>query len=182
MQSNSVITDTREWLLDIGTYTLGLYIQYGDDQMQAVMPTSQGQQTVPVPKEILQLNYTLGVTGQGGPFDKEQRKQDALMLAQFLMPSPLVQGNLGRVWQISRMVLETHDIPEVTAYIGTMQEAMSQQQAMAQAAQQQQQSQMMMQVLSHSAFGKPHPGGQPGQPAPQAQPAQQAQPSPMGGP
>lgn len=170
MQSNSVITDTREWLLDIANYTLGLYIQYGDDQMSAVMPTSAGQQTVPVPKEILQLNYTTGITGQGGPFDKEQRKSDSLMLAQYLLPNPLVQGNLGRIWQISRMVLETHDLPEVTAYIGTMQEAMQQQQAQAQAQADAQKQQMLLQVLSHAAFGKPHPGAQ------QAQQAQRALP------
>lgn len=158
MQSNSVISDTREWLLDIGNYTLGLYIQYGDDQMQAVVPTSQGQQTVQVPKEILSLNMTMGFSGGGGPFDKEQRKQDSLMLAQFLMPNPLVQGNLGRIWQLTRMVLETHDIPEVTAYIGTMQEAQQQAAAMAKAQQDQQKQQMLLQVVSHAAMGTPHPG------------------------
>jgi hypothetical protein len=176
MQSNSVITDAREWLLDLGNYTLGLYIQYGDDQMQAAMPTSQGTQTVTVPKEILSLDMTMGVSGGGGPFDKEQRKQDSLMLAQFLMPNPLVQGNLGRIWQMTRMVLETHDIPEVTAYIGTMQEAMQQAQAMAKAQQDAQKQQMLMQVISHAAFGKPHPGApqapqRPQAPAPPQAPA-----------
>ena len=175
MQSNSVITDTREWLLDLGNYTMGLFIQYGDDQMQTQVQSSQGTQTVQVPKEILSLDMTMGVSGGGGPFDKEQRKQDSLMLAQFLMPNPLVQGNLGRIWQMTRMVLETHDIPEVTAYIGTMQEAMQQAQAMAQAQKDAQQQQMMMQVLSHAAFGKPHPGPQapqgPAAPQPLAAPA-----------
>ena len=169
MQSGSVIDDTREWLGEIVTYTLGLYIQFGDDQLSASVPTSTGQQQVPVPKEILSLNYTVGITGAGGPFDKEQRKSDALMLAQFLMPNPLVQGNLQRVWQISRMVLETHDLPEVTSYIGTMQEAMQQAQAQAQAQQAAQQQQMLMQIISHAAMGSPHvkPGqnGKPAQPA-----------------
>lgn len=183
MQSNSVIADTRAWLLDIVTYTLGLYIQYGDDQMNAVVPSSGGQQTVPVPKEILGLNYTVGITGAGGPFDKEQRKQDALMLAQFLSQSPLVQGNLPRVWQLSRMVLETHDIPEVTSYIGTMQESMQQAQQMAAAQAEQQKTQMLMQVLAHSAFGKPQPGKgqQQAPPQPQGPPQPMPLPDPSGG-
>lgn len=150
MQTNKMLTRVRRWLLRIFKYSFALYIRYGKNQMDTVATTEAGNERITVPREILALDYTLGVAGLGGPLDKDARRQDAMLMYQMLSQSPLVSGNLPRMWSLMRMVLETFDVPEVTSLIGTMDQAAQQQQAQAQAAQQQGQQQMLMQVLSHN--------------------------------
>ena len=80
--------------------------------------------------------------------------------------SALMQGNLPRIWTLARALIETFDVPEVTTFIGTMQDAMAQQQAQQAAAAQQQQlmqqAELMKQVFSHTDFKQPTASRQPG--------------------
>jgi hypothetical protein len=179
MMTNLVLRRVRKWLLQNFKYAASLTQQYGTNQVEAVSQTDQGSQTIVLPKEVLSLNYSYGIAGQGGPLDKEQRRQDMMMLVQLLTGTPLsalLQGNLPRLWMLARSLVETFDIPEVTTFIGTMQEAQQQQQAQQQAAQQQQQAmqqaELMKQVFAHDDFK------QPTAPA-QKQPQQQQQPAMM---
>lgn len=164
MQTNMVITRVRRFMLETFKYVHGLYLQYGKSQMESVDQSSGGVKKVELPKEVLALDYTLSIAGMGGPLDKENRRNDLMMMAQYLAQLPLVQGNLARIWAIAAEVLATYDIPEVTRFIGTMEEAQQQQQAQAQAAQEQQKQQMMMQMISHADIG-PAQGKQSGSPS-----------------
>lgn len=162
MMTNLVLRRVRAFVLQNFEYAASLTQQYGTNQVQAVEQNAQGAKTLTLPKEVLMLDYTYGVTGSGGPLDKEQRRQDMMLLTQLLLSTPLaalLQGNLPRVWTLARALLETFDIPEVTTYIGTMQEAMQQQQAQQEAAAQQQQAmqqaELMKQVFAHTDFKAP---------------------------
>jgi hypothetical protein len=166
MQTNMVISLVREWMLEIFDYIHGLYKQYGKNQMESVDQSSQGVKKVVIPKEVLCLDYTLGIAGMGGPLDKENRRNDMMMLANFLMQTPLMQGNLERIWAMASMIVETYDIPEVTRLIGTQDEAKQQAAQQAQAAQQQQQQQMVLAAMNHGKVSPSKQQGPPGQPHP----------------
>jgi hypothetical protein len=162
MMTNLVLRRVRKFILENFEYAASLTQQYGTDQVQTVQKTAQGAQNITLPKEVLMLDYTYGVAGQGGPLDKEQRRQDMMLLVQILLMTPLsalLQGNLPRIWTLARALIETFDVPEVTTFIGTMQDAMQQQQAQQQAAAQQQQlmqqAELMKQVFSHTDFKQP---------------------------
>lgn len=157
LASNMVNRRVRKWLLRNFQFIHGLYIQLAPDQMETVTESPAGNKKVVVPKEVLGLDYTLGIAGMGGALDKEARRQDMLMLSQWLMATPLVQGNLQRIWTLARLVVETFDVPEVTSLIGTMEDAIQQAQTMQQAGEMQQKQQMLMAILSHGAF---KPGAQ----------------------
>lgn len=152
MASNAVNKRVRKWLLRIFKFTHSLYQQYGPDEMETVQQTSGGTQRVVLPRELFGLDYTLGIAGMGGALDKEARRQDMLQLAMYLAQTPLVQGNLPRIWNIARLVVETFDVPEVTALIGTLDEANTQAQMQQAAQQNNEQKQMLMAILSHGAF------------------------------
>jgi hypothetical protein len=150
MSTNMVITHVREWMQEIFMYIHGLYKQYGKNQVQSVDQTSTGSMRVTLPKEVICLDYTLGIAGMGGPMDKENRRQDMMMLASYVEHLPFVQADMQKIWRMASYVAECYDIPEITAILGTQEEAQQFQQAQAQAAQQQQQQQMALQALSHS--------------------------------
>jgi hypothetical protein len=171
MMTNLVLRRVRKWLLENFKYAASLTMQYGTNQVQAVSQTDQGNQTITLPKEVLSLNYTYGIAGQGGPLDKESRRQDMMMLVQLLTGTPLsalLQGNLPRLWMLARALVETFDIPEVTTFIGTMDDAQkqqqAQQQAQAQQAQAMQQAELMKQVFAHTDFKAPTAPAKPQQP------------------
>ena len=84
-----------------------------------------------------------------GPLDRDNRRSDTLTLYSLLMQNPLVQGNMSRTWSTTMMVLEEFNRPDVPAIIGTMQEAIQQQQVMAQAQQQQMEMQMKLAAINH---------------------------------
>ena len=163
LMTNLVLRRVRKFVLANFEYAASLTQQYGTDQVQTVQKTERGAQDITLPKEVLMLNYTYGVAGQGGPLDKEQRRQDMMLLTQILTMTPLsalMQGNLPRIWTLARALIETFDVPEVTTFIGTMQDALAQQQAQQQQAAQQQQlmqqAELLKQVFSHTDF-KPSP-------------------------
>ena len=162
LMTNLVLRRVRKFVLANFEYAASLTQQYGTDQVQTVQKTAQGAQDITLPKEVLMLNYTYGIAGQGGPLDKEQRRQDMMLLSQILLMTPLsqlMQGNIPRIWTLARALIETFDVPEVTTFIGTMQDAMAQQQAMQQQQEQQQQlmqqAELMKQVFSHTDFKQP---------------------------
>jgi hypothetical protein len=134
--------------------------------MEVVANSGGNPRKMIIPKELFFLDFTFGVVGQGGPLDKESRRQDILLLVRLIDQSPtlsaFVKGNPQHMWTISRMVLETFDIPEVTAIIGTMEEGVEHFQEQAKAQEQQQQQQMLLQLMSHSKIG---PKGVPSGPA-----------------
>lgn len=169
LMTNLVLRRVRKFILANFEYAAALTQQYGTDQVQAVQQTAQGAQNISLPKEVLMLDYTYGVAGQGGPLDKEQRRQDMMLLSQILLMTPLsalMQGNLPRIWTLARALIETFDVPEVTTFIGTMQDAMSQQQAQQQAQADQQklmqQAELLKQVFSHTDFKQPTAPSKPG--------------------
>jgi hypothetical protein len=169
LQTNMIISRTRAWILSMFKFSHNLYRQYGKDQMSSVDSTStDGVKKVEIPREILSRDYTLAVAGQGGPLDKESRKEDNQVIFQMLMQNPLVQGNLERIYAITQDLLESYDKPEITRFIGTVEDAKKQQQMQAQAQQQQMQMQQMKEVLTHAKLGKdehaPKPPGGHGSP------------------
>jgi sensor histidine kinase YesM len=102
--------------------------------------------------------------------DKEQRRQDMMLLSQILLMTPLsvlMQGNMPRMWTLARALIETFDVPEVTTFIGTMQDAMQAQMAQMQEAQRQQKlaesAELLKQVFSHTKFNQPTAPARPGQ-------------------
>jgi len=165
MQANLVATRVRRWMLRILKYKHGLYLRYGKDQIETIETTQQGAKRVVLPKEVLGLDYTLGISGLGGALDKEGRRQDIGMLTQLLLETPmsqLFQGKLTRLWNLARLNIETYDVPDVTSFIGTLDEAMQQEQDMEKQAAQQQQTDAFMQILSHMSGkggGAPSGGG-----------------------
>jgi hypothetical protein len=169
MQTNMSLQNIRKWICEMVEYSHGLNIKYGPSQMEVVANSNGGPRKLIIPKELFALDYKFGVVGQGGPLDKETRRQDILLLVRLIDQSPtlsaFVKGNPQHMWTISRMVLETFDIPEVTAIIGTMEEGVQHFEAQAKAQAEQEQQQMLMQLMSHSKIGpKGAPSGGQAQP------------------
>lgn len=159
MQTNRMMKRTRQWMADCLKYKNGLYVRYGADQLQTVSDQGGQPQRIVVPREILGLDYSFGISGMGGTLDKEGRRDSIAMITQLLLSTPmqaLVAGNMVRLWNLARLNLETQDIPDVTSIIGTLEEAVQLQQSQAQSQQEQTQLAALMQVLSHS---KGHVGG-----------------------
>lgn len=159
LPTNIVLKRVRSWMLECFEYVHGLYIQYGKDQMEAVDHTPGGVQKIELPKELLSLDYTLSISGQGGPLDKENRRNDLMMFASFLQNNPLVQGNLPRIWAMTALIAETYDLPEVTKFIGTMEEAQQQGQQQAQQQEMQQKMQFALAAMNHSKVQSAGPQG-----------------------
>jgi hypothetical protein len=85
-----------------------------------------------------------------GPLDRENRRQDILTLYSLLMQNPLVQGDMGKIWSTTMMVLEEFNRPDVPAIIGTMQDALLKQKQQQQAQQQQNQQVMQKTMMEHA--------------------------------
>lgn len=160
LNSNLVNTRARRWMLAIFKYKHGLYIRYGKNQLETVEKTQNGAQRLTVPKEILALDYTLGVSGLGGALDKETRRSEFAMLVQMIVQffPQLMQGKITRQWNLARQALETYDIPDVTSIIGTLEEAKESEQQAAQAQETAGQMEMLKQIVSHMS-GKGVAGG-----------------------
>ena len=149
-QTNMVLSRTRTWMLDIFQFIHLLYKQYGPDQMSVVNRSQEGVNSVTLPKEILNLDYTLGIAGQGGPLDKERTQELWQTLYQLVIQNPIVQSNPQLLYNAFTSLLETYDIPEITRIAGTMEDVKKYQEQQAAAAQAQQQAELMKQVLSHT--------------------------------
>jgi hypothetical protein len=162
MQTNRMIVKIRKWMQKVFKFTHLLYVKYGKDQMSMLQSSSEGNTEVQVPREILALNYNLGIAGSGGPLDKENSRQDAMALYQLLTPSPLVQGDMGHLYNVTRNVIEKFDYPEITGFIGTLDEAKQMQQMQAIAQQKQQKEQMASHIIEHSKIGRVAQPGQGG--------------------
>lgn len=158
LQTNMIISRTRMWMLRVFKYMHSLYKQYGKDQMDAIGQSADGTKRIQVPKEILCLDYALGIAGQGGPLDKESRRQDWQILYQFLMQNPLVQGSIDHVYACTASFLETFEVTEITRLIGTLDEAREKQQQQQQAQQAQQQQELAIQLASHAKVESTHAG------------------------
>lgn len=142
----------RKWVEDILFQWHHLNLQYGPDQMSTTGQTQQGQpEKLVLDKQTLAQDYELAVAGMSGPLDRDNRRSDTLTLYSLLMQNPLVQGNLGRVWSTTMMVLEEFNRPDVPAIIGTMQDALQQGQQMQQAQQAQQDQQMKLAMIEHGS-------------------------------
>ena len=149
-QTNMVLSRTRTWMLDIFQFIHLLYKQYGPDQMSVVNRSQEGVNSVTLPKEILNLDYTLGIAGQGGPLDKERTQELWQTLYQLVIQNPIVQSNPQLLYNAFTSLLETYDIPEITRIAGTMEDVKKYQEQQAAAAQAAQQAELMKQVLSHT--------------------------------
>jgi hypothetical protein len=140
----------RKWVEDILFQWHHLNLQYGPDEMSTTGQNQQGQpERLILDKQTLAQDYELAVAGMSGPLDRDNRRSDTLTLYSLLMQNPLVQGNLGRVWSTTMMVLEEFNRPDVPAIIGTMQDALQQGQQMQQAQQAQMDTQMKLAMIEH---------------------------------
>jgi hypothetical protein len=142
----------RKWVEDILFQWHHLNLQYGPDEMSTTGQTKEGQpERLILDKQTLAQDYELAVAGMSGPLDRDNRRSDTLTLYSLLMQNPLVQGNLGRVWSTTMMVLEEFNRPDVPAIIGTMQDALQQGQQMAQQQQAMQDTQMKLAMIEHGS-------------------------------
>ncbi len=140
----------RKWAEDILWQWHHLNLQYGPDDFTTSSQNQQGQpEKLVVSKQIMAEDYELAVAGMSGPLDRDNRRSDTLTLYSLLMQNPLVQGNLTRTWSTTMMVLEEFNRPDVPAIIGTMQEAIQQQQAMQMAQEKAMDMQMQMAAVNH---------------------------------
>lgn len=140
-----------------------LTLQYGPDQITVTVPApAQPQQPAPasagelgaelqpVPgtppgaqagmvqkvvltKQILGLDYELGINGMGSPLDKQSRRQELLFLYNLLMQNPLLRASLQRIWALTQRVLEEFDINDTISVIGSQEQAAQLEQQMRQA-------------------------------------------------
>jgi hypothetical protein len=140
----------RKWLEDILWQWHHLNLQYGPDQFTTSTQSQNGEPTkLQLDKQVLAQDYDLAVAGMSGRLDADSRRDDILTLYSLLMQNPLVQGNLSRVWSTTALVLDEYNRPDVQAIIGTMQDAMQQQQAVAQAQQAQMEMQLKLAAVNH---------------------------------
>jgi hypothetical protein len=142
----------RKWVEDIFYQWHHLNLQYGPDTFTTTSQTQDGQpEKLRLDKQVLAQDYELGAAGMSGPLDRDSRRDDILTLYSLLMQNPLVQGNLGRVWSTTMMVLEEYNRPDVPAIIGTMQDALQQQQAVQAAQQTALEVQMKLAAINHGS-------------------------------
>jgi hypothetical protein len=140
----------RKWIEDILFQWHHLNLQYGPDTFTTTSQTQDGQpEKLQLDKSVLAQDYELAVAGMSGPLDRDNRRSDTLTLYSLLMQNPLVQTNMARVWAVTMMVLEEFNRPDVPAIIGTMQDAMQQQQAMQQGQVAQMEMQMKLAAVNH---------------------------------
>ena len=171
MQNSLMFTRVRRWILAMVKYSIGLTLQYGKSQLEAVSHQPDGSSTpIQIPRELLGQNFTYGISGMGGILDKEGRRQDMMSLYQLGMGSPIIQQDPVKMYTLLRLLFETFDIPEVTALLGTAQEAQQRAEMAAQAAQAQEQKEFIKDLISHGKFtGSNAASGQ----QPKQQPQQQ---------
>jgi hypothetical protein len=159
MQNSRLMTRVRKWLQRMVEFSVSLYLQYGPDQMSFPAQNAQAPERLTIPREVLGLDFTYGISGLGGIMDKEGRRQDMLMLWQLGMQSQIIQSDPAKQYNLLRQVFESFDIPEVTALLGTVDEAVGNAQKQAQAAQQQKQEDYAVQMISGGRVKPAQHGG-----------------------
>jgi hypothetical protein len=160
----------RESMRQVAYQIVQLKLQYGPEESAVTMVQQGVPQKLVLPKKMLAEDLDIDIIGAGGPLDRVSRASDMMILYTLLMRNPLVMSNQIHVYNVTQMMLEEHNRPDVQALIGTQEEA---QQA-------QQQQQMMQQVQALMAAH----GQQQGQPGQQGKPGgqqQQQQPQPPQG-
>ena len=124
-----------------------LKLQFGPDQMEVTDQVNGSPQRLMISKQILALDYDLGIAGQGGPLDKQGRQQDMMLVYSMLTQNPLVAQNPMHLYAVTRMVLEAIGVPDIQALIGTPEELQQQIQQQQAAAQKQQQVQQQLEMI-----------------------------------
>jgi hypothetical protein len=167
MQSAGVRLDlianrVRQAMKEVAWQIVQLKIQYGPEQAQVTTTQNGLPQKLVLPKQYLTEDLNFDIVGNGGPLDRTNRAQDTMILYSLLMRNPLVMSNMVHVWNVTQMMLEDHNRPDIAAMIGTQEEA--------QAAQQQQQAmqqlQMKLQLAQAMQPGQQGGGQQGGQQRP----------------
>lgn len=124
-----------------------LKLQFGPDQLEVTDNVNGQPQRLQIPKQILALDYDLGIAGQGGPLDKQGRQQDMMLVYSMLTQNPLVAQNPMHLYAVTRMVLEAIGVPDIQALIGTPEELQKQLQQQMQKAQAQQKMQQQLDLM-----------------------------------
>ena len=190
-QANQIATNVRLdrmalqirlWMEDILWQVHQLNLQYGDDEQEndlngtGIVTLSTDPHTGKVKQHqisyaALAREYVFGVAGANGALDQDSERKDALQLYAMLLQNPLIQGNLKKIHAVTSHTLNKFNLPDITRFIGTIEEAQQQQEQQAQAQQKAHQEEMQLQMMAHAAKGdaKMPPPAQPGQP-PQPQP------------
>ncbi|MDE2098150.1 MAG: hypothetical protein KGL39_12925 [Patescibacteria group bacterium] len=117
-----------------------LKLQYGPDDQEVTAPINGAPQRLKISKKILALDYDLGISGMGGPLDKQGRQQEMMLVYSMLTQNPIVAQNPMHLYAVTRMVLEAIGVPDIQTLIGTPEEL--QQHAQQQMQLQQQQMQL----------------------------------------
>ena len=166
----------RQSLKDIFWQIHHLKLQYGEDELQTDVAAEDGRaEQFTIPKQVLAQDYQLDVYGLGAPLDRAGRRDDAMTLYALMQQNPLIGKDLTRVWALTRILLEEFERPDVTALIGTREQAGQQQQQMQAAQEKEHQEQLQIQLASHAKNAPPSQTA--GAPKP-PQPPQQPQPGP----
>ena len=164
---NMIAARVRAWAKEIFYQVHQLKLQYGPDQQQIDTSAAGQPQRIDIDKQKLGQQYTLDIAGNNGPLDKTQQSQDALFLYSTLAQNPIVQSDPRKLYRVTRMLVEAHDVGDAAILIGTEDEAVqqaqqAQQAAKQQAAAQQQHDDKMALLTGHQAA---KPNGRPPQQA-----------------
>jgi hypothetical protein len=136
-----------------------LNLQYLDNDPDFV---DQGQKYT-LPREVLAQDYQLDISGSSDPIDSATRRQEYLALFQELMMVPFIAQDQVKQYNLVKLMVDSFDLSDAQALIGTEEDAEQRQQAQMQAQKQQQAAQAIGTMLGG---GKPpHQPGQQGNPA-----------------
>ena len=131
-----------------------LKLQYGPDEQEITAQVNGAPQRLKISKKILALDYDLGITGMGGPLDKQGRQQEMMLVYSMLTQNPIVAKNPMHLYAVTRMVLEAIGVPDIQTLIGTpeeLQQMVQQEQQQMQAQQQLQQGDVQAQAQERQA-------------------------------
>lgn len=143
----------REALREAAYQIVQLKLQYGPEESSVTVVDQGVPQKLVLPKQYLAEDLNIDIAGAGGPLDRSSRAQDMMILYTLLMKNPLVMQNMVHVYNVTQMMLEEHNRPDVQALIGTQEDAQKMQeqiQAMQQQQAQMQQQQMQAQTQQRS--------------------------------
>ncbi|MDE2100967.1 MAG: hypothetical protein KGL39_27220 [Patescibacteria group bacterium] len=118
-----------------------LKLQYGPDEQQFGTQQNGIGERLTLTKSEMAMDFDLGITGMGGPLDKQGRQQEMMLVYSMLTQNPIVANNPMHLYAVTRMVLEAIGVSDIQSLIGTPEEL----QKMVQQQQQMQQQQMQLQ-------------------------------------
>jgi hypothetical protein len=144
----------RQFAMEVFWQIHHLKLQYGPDQLQTTQNVNGQPEKLMIPKEVLKLDYDFGISGMGGPLDKQNVMNEVMLTYSMLMQNPIVMQNPMHIYSVTRMVLDAIGRQDIESLIGTPQDI----QKMMEAQQKQQQFQQQLQMtLAQHGLALPNP-------------------------